>query len=147
MEHRGDTVETFSDKDLLDAIPEVIPVVPTMDTVVFPQMIVPLLVVDEKIINGVDQAINSNKLILLLGTKLISEDQEAIGTKDLYSIGTVCSIMRVVKIPNGGIKILVQGICKARVKNLDADSDALIANISKISRVILECKPVYYTFE
>jgi ATP-dependent Lon protease len=104
-----------------------------MDTIVFPHMIVPLLVVDEKIINGIEQALNGSKLVLLLGTRMKSEEQEAIGTKDLYSTGTVSTIMRVVKLPNGGIKILVQGICKATVDKLQADDSFLVAKISKIT--------------
>lgn len=126
-------MDTSNDRDSLSSIPEIIPVVPTMDTIVFPHMIVPLLVVDEKIINGIEQALNGSKLVLLLGTRMKSEEQEAIGTKDLYSTGTVSTIMRVVKLPNGGIKILVQGICKATVDKLQADDSFLVAKISKIT--------------
>lgn len=128
-------MDTSNDRDSLSSIPEIIPVVPTMDTIVFPHMIVPLLVVDEKIINGIEQALNGSKLVLLLGTRMKSEEQEAIGTKDLYSTGTVSTIMRVVKLPNGGIKILVQGICKATVDKLQADDSFLVAKISKITPI------------
>lgn len=125
-------MDTSNDRDSLSSIPEIIPVVPTMDTIVFPHMIVPLLVVDEKIMNGIEQALNGSKLVLLLGTRMKSEEQEAIGTKDLYNIGTISTIMRVVKLPNGGIKILVQGICKAKVDKLQADDSFLVAKVSKL---------------
>ena len=90
-----------------ETIPEVLPVIPTMDVVVFPNRIVPLLVLDEKIIKGVNQALEKSKLIFLLAAKDSIESQDAIGTNDLYQIGTIATIMRLIKIPEGGIKILV----------------------------------------
>ena len=84
-----------------------------MDVVVFPQMIVPLLVLDKRIIKGIETALEGSKMVLLLAAKKNVDHQDAIGTKDLYQVGTVASILRMIKIPDGGIKILVQGICKA----------------------------------
>ena len=99
-----------------EVIPEVLPIVPTMDVVVFPHMIVPLLVMDEKIIRGINESLQKSKMILLLAAKNHLDHQGAIGTHDLHQVGTVASIMRLIKIPEGGIKVLVQGVCKARVK-------------------------------
>jgi len=114
-------------------IPETIPVVPTMDIVVFPDMIVPLLVLDPKIINGINNAVESSKLILLLASKKQTNNElDSIGTKDLYSVGTVASIMRLIKVPEGGIKVLVQGICKAKVNNISAEQNMLNACIEKV---------------
>ena len=121
-----------TDQNFLSAIPETLPVVPTMDTIVFPHMIVPLLVVDEKIIHGIEAALNSNKLVLLLGTKIRSDEQESIGTKDLYQVGTISTIMRVVKLPTGGIKILVQGLAKAKVVKLQTDTQQLTAQLKPV---------------
>lgn len=114
-----------------DYIPDILPVVPTMDVVVFPNMIVPLLVMDERIISGIDSALEQEpKMVLLLSCKKQSDThQGAIGTKDLYNIGTVASIMRLIKIPEGGIKILVQGIARAKVLNINTDTELLKANI------------------
>jgi ATP-dependent Lon protease len=110
-------------------IPEVLPVIPTMDVVVFPHMIVPLLVLDERIILGVERALQDNKLVLLVAAKKQATSyHEAIGTKDLYSIGTVATIMRMIKIPEGGIKVLVQGLCKAVVREIIAD-DAMLSGL------------------
>lgn len=117
------------------AMPEMLPVIPTMDVVVFPHIIVPLLVLDEKIINGINQALDQSKMILLLATKNTLDPQGAIGTDDLYQIGTVASIMRVIKIPEGGIKILVQGFCKARVSKIITENDSLYAYIEKIENI------------
>ena len=105
---------------------EILPVIPTVDVVVFPHMIVPLLVLDERIINGINQSLNGTKRVLLLAAKKkIDDQQEAIGTKDLYDTGTVSTIMRLIKIPEGGVKILVQGLSRARVKNILAEEEIL----------------------
>lgn len=105
---------------------EILPVIPTVDVVVFPHMIVPLLVLDERIINGINQSLNGAKRVLLLAAKKkIDDQQESIGTKDLYETGTVSTIMRLIKIPEGGVKILVQGLSRARVKNILAEEDVL----------------------
>lgn len=114
------------------AMPEMLPIIPTMDVVVFPHIIVPLLVLDEKIINGINQTLEQSKLILLLATKNTLDTHGAIGTDDLYQIGTVATIMRVIKIPEGGIKILVQGMCRARATNIITENDSLYAYIEKI---------------
>ncbi len=110
---------------------ELLPIIPTMDVVVFPHMIVPLLVLDERIINGINQSLNGSKRVLLLAAKKkVDDTQGAIGTKDLYEVGTISSIMRLIKIPEGGVKILVQGICKARVKEILTD-DAILNVIAE----------------
>ena len=119
-------MKTLSIKNVQEKIPEILPVIPTMDVVVFPHMIVPLLVLDEKIIKGIQHAVENSKMIMLLAAKKrIDNYQGAIGTKDLYDIGTVASIMRLIKIPEGGIKILVQGLCKAQVKEILANEESL----------------------
>lgn len=114
-------------------IPEILPVIPTMDIVVFPHMIVPLLVLDEKIIAGIERSLKESKMVLLLAAKKQLDNEGAIGTKDLYEVGTVASIMRLIKIPEGGVKILVQGVCKARATNILAEEENLSAEIEAIS--------------
>ena len=106
-----------------------------MDVVVFPNMIVPLLVLDERIITGINKALqDESKLILLLASNKQSDThQGAIGTKDLSKVGTVASIMRLIKVPEGGVKILVQGMCKAEVHDIVAQEGMLNAHISTIA--------------
>lgn len=113
---------------------ELLPIIPTMDVVVFPHMIVPLLVLDERIINGINQSLNGSKKVLLLASKKKTNDQQgAIGTKDLYQVGTISSIMRIIKIPEGGVKVLVQGICKARVKEIITDDNILNVSVEAMT--------------
>jgi len=111
---------------ILKEIPPTLPVIPTMDVVVFPNMVVPLLILDEKIIKGVMQAVDSHKKILLLAAKEQPENyQGPIGVEDLYQVGTVANIMRVMNLPDNGIKVLVQGIAKAKVEEILSDQDVL----------------------
>ncbi|HVW98963.1 MAG TPA: LON peptidase substrate-binding domain-containing protein, partial [Candidatus Babeliaceae bacterium] len=118
-----------------ETIPEVLPIVPTMDVVVFPNMIVPLLVLDERIIKGINKALQQeSKLVLLLASKKQSHSHPgAIGTKDLYKVGTVASIMRLIKLPEGGVKILVQGLFKAQIDSISAEEDILSAEVYKLN--------------
>jgi len=119
-------------KAIQEKIPDNLPVIPTMDVVVFPQMIVPLLVLDKRIIKGINNALEGSKMVLLLAAKKQVNQQEAIGTNDLYQVGTVASIMRMIKIPDGGIKVLVQGICKANALSLSTNQETLSATVEPI---------------
>ena len=114
-----------------DTLPDMLPVVPTMDVVVFPNQIVPLLVLDDRIIRGINKASGArSKLVLLLASKKQSDThQGVIGTKDLFDVGTVATVMRVIKIPDGGIKILVQGMSRAFVHDIIAEEEVLKADI------------------
>lgn len=113
-------------------IPDILAVVPTMDVVVFPHIIVPLLVLDERIINGINQALDQSKLVLLLAAKDSVQQHGAIGTEDLYRVGTVASIMRVIKIPEGGIKVLVQGLYRAAADSISTHDQVLYAQMAPL---------------
>jgi len=118
---------------LQEEIPETLPVIPTMDVVIFPNMVVPLLILDEKIINGVNKAIEGNKKVLLLAAKQQPENYKGpIGIQDLYEVGTVANIIRVMNLPDGGIKILTQGIVKAKVEDILSEEDSLKVKITPI---------------
>jgi ATP-dependent Lon protease len=132
----------MSNKNIHEIVPDILPIVPTMDVVVFPQMIVPLLVLDERIIAGIQKSLDESKLILLLASKKEMDDyQGAIGTQDLYQIGTVATIMRLIKIPEGGIKILVQGLCKAQANNIITQDNMLVATVKPIITEIMSNDP------
>ena len=112
---------------------QAIPVVPAIDVIVFPHMIVPLLVVDERIIQGVNLALSGQKMVLLLSAKSYDEENsQEIETENLYKVGTVASIMRVINVPEGGVKILIQGICRALVQTIQTDDGILTANIQSV---------------
>jgi ATP-dependent Lon protease len=122
-------------ESICENIPETLPVIPTVDVVVFPHIIVPLLILDEKIITGVRRSLEHSKMVLLLAAKEPSEGKSEISTHDLYTIGTVGNIMRTIDLPEGGLKILVQGLCKARVSTLISQGDTLCASIELLERI------------
>lgn len=111
-------------------IPDTLPVLPVRDIVVFPYMIIPLFVGRDISIKAIDNALNSHRLILLLTQKDLSV--ETPGPNDLYQIGTVGMIMRMLKLPDGRVKILIQGLNKVRVINFSQTEPFLIADIEKI---------------
>lgn len=118
---------------LQDVMAQQIPVVPAIDVIVFPHMIVPLLVVDERIIQGVNLALQGQKMILLLSAQNYNEENSAeVETDNLYRIGTVASIMRVINVPEGGIKILIQGICRAVAHSVETVDTILMAKIKPV---------------
>ena len=91
------------------------PVLPLRDIVVFPHMIVPLFVGREKSIKALEEVMRSDTFILLATQKNASDDDPA--TDAIYSIGTLASVLQLLKLPDGTVKVLVEGAARAQVKN------------------------------
>jgi ATP-dependent Lon protease len=122
-----------------DEMPDMLPVIPTIDVVVFPHMVVPLLVLDEKIIKGINTALEGDKKILLLATKAQSAGyQGPIGIQDLYTTGTVAHIMRAMTLPDNGIKVLAQGVMRASVTEIMSSKDMLSVAILPVEFDLME---------
>ncbi len=120
-----------SEKDV--KIPDTLPVLPVRDIVVFPYMIIPLFVGREISIKAIDHALSTDRMILLLTQKDLAIENPQVS--DLYTVGTVGMIMRMLKLPDGRVKILVQGLAKARVKKFAPGKDFFSADIEKIEEV------------
>ncbi len=101
------------EKDMF-SLPETLPLLPVRDIVVFPYMVLPLFVTREKSIKSLEEALANDRLIFLVAQKTLTEDEPSM--KDLYRVGTVAMIMRMLKLPDGKTKILVQGLSKAALK-------------------------------
>ena len=114
-------------------IPDELPLLPLRDIVIYPFMIVPLFVSREKSIRAVDEALGDHRMILLDCQKDLDKEDPA--QEDLYSVGTVAVIMRMLKLPDGRIRILVQGVSRAKVESVDAAGDFLKARLSVLSEV------------
>ncbi|WP_442754879.1 endopeptidase La [Methylocystis sp. JAN1] len=106
------------------------PVLPLRDIVVFPHMIVPLFVAREKSIRALEEVTKSDRLILLATQKNAGDDDPA--TDAIYSIGTLASVLQLLKLPDGTVKVLVEGVARAAVRNYsraddfyEADAEAL----------------------
>jgi ATP-dependent Lon protease len=111
-------------------IPGDLPVLPLRDIVIYPFMIVPLFVSRERSIRAVDEALGENRMILLASQKDL--DKEEPTGEDLYTIGTVSVIMRMLKLPDGRIRILVQGLTRARLEAVEAGGEYLRARIQAV---------------
>src|ERR1044072_7712149 len=95
--------------------PDLLPVLPLRDMVLFPFIILPLSVAREKSIQAVDRSLAENRLLMLVAQRdPATEDPQP---QDLFDVGTVASITRMLKLPDGRIRILVQGVVRARVTN------------------------------
>ncbi len=95
-------------------IPEIIPLLPVRDIVIFNHMFLPLYVGRESSINAVDEALDKDRLIFLVTQKDPNNDSPK--PDDIYVIGTVAMIMKKFKLPDGRVKILIQGLVKSRIK-------------------------------
>jgi ATP-dependent Lon protease len=97
------------------------PVLPLRDIVVFPHMIVPLFVGREKSIKALEEVMRSDTFILLATQKNASDDDPA--TTAIYEVGTLASVLQLLKLPDGTVKVLVEGAARARVSHYTARSE------------------------
>ncbi|MCK5426946.1 MAG: LON peptidase substrate-binding domain-containing protein, partial [Thermodesulfovibrionia bacterium] len=105
-------LDTKEERDI--EIPTVLPILPIRDIVIFPHMILPLFVGRDISIKAIDYASAHEKMVLLVTQKDVNI--EVPSTSDLYAMGTVGTILRTLKLPDGRLKILIQGISKVRLK-------------------------------
>ena len=115
-------------------IPDALPMLPVRDIVVFPYMFLPLFVGRESSIKAVETAMEKDRLILLITQKDPANDKP--GPDGIYSIGTVAMVMKKLKLPDNRIKILVQGIAKARIKSYVLEDPTFMVEIEKIDEII-----------
>ncbi|MFD2235873.1 endopeptidase La [Aureimonas populi] len=97
------------------------PVLPLRDIVVFPHMIVPLFVGREKSIKALEEVMGSDKQILLATQKNAADEDPAPGS--IYEIGTVANVLQLLKLPDGTVKVLVEGIARARITRFTESSE------------------------
>src|SRR4028118_710444 len=119
MSQIEDFSESASEAEVVESmmqIPSELPVLPLRDIVIYPFMIVPLFVSRDKSIKAVDEALSQNRMIMLVSQKDL--DKEDPTQEDLYKVGTVAVIMRMLKLPDGRIRILIQGLSRARVESI-----------------------------
>src|ERR1044072_2724243 len=130
----ADSIEAVDAVEQQLQIPEELPLLPLRDIVIYPFMIVPLFVSREKSIRAVDEALGENRMILLDCQKDL--DKEEPTQEALYNVGTVAVIMRMLKLPDGRIRILVQGVSRAKIESVDSSGDFLRARLSVLPEVL-----------
>jgi len=130
-ENKDNDEEKIDNKEI--EIPDEVPVLAVRDIVIFPYMILPLFVGRDISVKAVEYSLNSNRLIFLLTQRDFNVENPE--PSDLYSIGTVCMIMRMLRLPDGRLKILVQGLSKARALSFKEHEGFYVAKIEKIEDV------------
>lgn len=111
----------------------VLPLLPLRDVVVFPHMVIPLFVGREKSIKALEYAMESNKNILLVAQKIASTDDPK--PEDLYHICSVASLLQMLKLPDGTVKVLVEGNYRAEILEVIDSENYFSANIKKVTSV------------
>jgi ATP-dependent Lon protease len=117
-----------------------LPVLLLRDIVVFPYMIAPLFVGREKSKNAIDHSLSTHRMILLLTQK--DMEMEDPKRDDVYDVGTVALIMRMLKLPDGRVRILAQGLIRAKVDSFEEDQPFIQAQVSIIHEPDLKDKTI-----
>ncbi|HWQ94989.1 MAG TPA: endopeptidase La, partial [Gammaproteobacteria bacterium] len=118
----------------------VVPVLPLRDVVVYPHMVIPLFVGREKSIKALEAAMEGNKQILLVAQKNAAVDDPQID--DLYKVGTLSSVLQLLKLPDGTIKVLVEGAERASIVNVVRAHDYLSAQVGKMVSLAMDEREV-----
>ncbi len=114
----------------LPQVPDFLPVLPLKDVVLFPYVIVPLSAARDKSIAAIDAALAEQRILLLVAQKDPSVDDP--GPADLYGVGTAAAVMRMLKLPDGRVRLLVQGLARVRIDAYVQESPSLRAKVTRI---------------
>ncbi len=116
-----------NEESALPELPDILPVLPLKEVVVFPFIIMPLSVGTDRSVVAIDHALAGNRMVMLVTQRDSETDEPTL--EQLHSVGTVALIMRMLKLPDGRIRILVQGLQRARIANLSQMEPFLQARI------------------
>ena len=105
---------------------QTLPVLPLRDVVVYPHMVIPLFVGRVKSIKALDRAMEGNKQILLIAQKSPTEDDP--GEDETYDVGTMANILQLLKLPDGTIKVLVEGTSRVTIYNYRETEGMFVAD-------------------
>ena len=115
---------------------ESLPLLPLRDVVVFPAMVIPLFVGREKSISALEEAMGKDRQILLVAQK--DADQDDPEVDDLHTIGTVASVLQFLRLPDGTVKVLVEGEKRARLKDIREEDNLIFADFEAIEEEPLD---------
>jgi ATP-dependent Lon protease len=113
---------------------ETLPVLPLRDIVVFPHMVVPLFVGREKSIRALEEVMRDDKRILLVAQKNPGDDDP--GMDAIYEVGTLAQVLQLLKLPDGTVKVLIEGIERAKIQRFTSSSDYYAAEVRVLPSVI-----------
>jgi len=138
-------------------IPKELPILPAKDIVLFPHMVLPFMVMEESLFKLVDDALSGDKIIGLFTVK----DEEGRPPENLYKVGCAASIMKMIKVPEAGLRLLVQGLARVTIEDYiskepylkakviphydeykkDVELDALVTNVRGLFHKVIELSP------
>jgi len=104
-----------------------LPLLPLRDVVVYPQIVQPLFVGRPRSIRALEVAMHSHKQVLLVAQKNAADDDP--GIKDIFSVGTIATILQLIRLPDGTVKVLVEGVTRARIRNAELEDDYFQCNV------------------
>jgi ATP-dependent Lon protease len=116
------------------------PVLPLRDVIVFPNMVIPLFVGREKSIKSLEVAMDSNKQIMLVAQK--SADIDDPQDEDIYRFGTLATVLQLLKLPDGTIKVLVEGASRAEIKGKIYGDEYFEAKVSIIDEIVVDDREI-----
>ncbi|HXG75227.1 MAG TPA: LON peptidase substrate-binding domain-containing protein, partial [Gaiellaceae bacterium] len=122
------------------SLPSVLPTLPLKDTVVFPQSMTPLAIGQERSVKLVDDVVSGNRMLALVTIR--NEEAEQPGWDDLYEIGTAAVVHRLIRIPDGTLRILVQGLSRIRLERRIREEPYLVGEFSELPDVLVESREV-----
>ena len=112
------------------------PLLPLRDIVVFPQMIVPLFVGRDKSVAALERAMEADKEIFLVSQLDPAEDDP--DREALYDMGVIATVLQLLKLPDGTVRVLVEGSRRARLVDISADGEHLTANVEAVAENVAE---------
>jgi ATP-dependent Lon protease len=116
--------------DPLDTDPIILPLLPLRDVVVFPHMVIPLFVGRQKSIKALESAMENGKSIMLVAQKSAAKDEP--GPEDMYALGSIASILQMLKLPDGTVKVLVEGTRRGNIDNIFEDRGHFSARVAPL---------------
>ncbi|GMR04470.1 MAG: endopeptidase La [Thermodesulfobacteriota bacterium] len=116
--------------------PLIVPLIPLRDIIVFPYMVVPLFVGRDKSIKALDRAMTEDKSILLAAQKKAKIENPS--KKDIYNVGTLATILQLLKLPDGTVKVLVEGKRRARIKDFVSDEETFLVETEDMGEAVDE---------
>jgi ATP-dependent Lon protease len=126
--------------DLGQELPSTLPLLPLKETVVFPESMTPLAIGQERSIKLIDDVVGGDRLLALVAVKNATDD--APGWDDLYDVGTAAVVHKMIRVPDGTLRILVQGIRRVRVERRVQDEPYLAGELAELPDVLAETKEV-----
>lgn len=110
---KDDLISLIEDQQLHDKIPDTVPLMPVRDVVIFTDMLLPLFIGREKSVRAVEEAVSKNNYVMLVTQKdtTVEDPKPA----DMYDVGTVGRVLRMLKLPDGRLKALIQGVARAKI--------------------------------